>query len=248
MAKKRNLGPVSKEEEDEESWMITYADAVTLLLCFFVTLTAISKIDVPIFEDIRAGIASELGKRKIETPPVAQLEATISQILDNNGISREVGLTRDKDNVYLEFRGRQLFGNGNARLADGAQIVLEEVGINLLRGNFANFKVAVESHANRDGSLGRFNSQWELTSARSAAVAQFLEEIGVDQTRILATGFGSGDPKIEDVRDDEGRLIGEELEASDSERIVMRIHPIKETDKPYSFTPDTAPTAPDLSQ
>jgi len=248
MPKKRNLGPVGGEKDDEESWMITYADAVTLLLCFFVTLTAISKIDVPIFDEIRAGIASELGKRKIETPPVAQLEATISQVLDNNGISREVALTRDRDNVFLEFFGAQLFESGTASLLRGAQIILEDVAVNLQRENFENFKVAVEVHANEGDRIGRFPSVWALTAARAASVAQLLDELEIEEWRIHAAGYGVGSPKMEDILDPDGLRTGEQKPVDNNDRVMVRLYPIKETDKPLSFTPDTAPTPPDLSQ
>ncbi|MEO1203896.1 MAG: hypothetical protein AAFX10_14400 [Pseudomonadota bacterium] len=50
------------------------------------------------------------------------------------------------------------------------------------------------------------------------------------------------------MRDDKGRLTGEKRQVGDNERVVMRMHPDLEDDENLSFTPDTAPTAPDLSE
>ena len=43
-------------------WMVTYGDMVTLLLCFFVLLFALSTIDVEKFKEVR-----ELGLKRRET-------------------------------------------------------------------------------------------------------------------------------------------------------------------------------------
>lgn len=41
--------PPYKEEAEDESWLTTYADAVTLLMAFFVMLLSMSSFDVARF-------------------------------------------------------------------------------------------------------------------------------------------------------------------------------------------------------
>ena len=53
--------PPPKYEEDAEDWLTTYADAITLLMAFFVMLVSFSKIDIAIYEKVAAGIAHEIG-------------------------------------------------------------------------------------------------------------------------------------------------------------------------------------------
>ncbi|MEK9660290.1 MAG: flagellar motor protein MotB [Alphaproteobacteria bacterium] len=48
-------------DDDDEDWMVTYSDAITLLLAFFVLIVTFSEIDLPRFEAVKAGIAQQLG-------------------------------------------------------------------------------------------------------------------------------------------------------------------------------------------
>ena len=48
-------------KEEKEDWLVTYADAITLLMAFFVMLLNFSKINVPMFEEVAAGIKGEIG-------------------------------------------------------------------------------------------------------------------------------------------------------------------------------------------
>ena len=47
MAKK----PAECEEVPDESWMATFADAITLLMAFFVMLLTFAEYDIPAFDE-----------------------------------------------------------------------------------------------------------------------------------------------------------------------------------------------------
>ena len=50
-----------EEEEIKEDWLVTYADAITLLMAFMVMLVSFSKVDIPLYEKVAAGIKNEIG-------------------------------------------------------------------------------------------------------------------------------------------------------------------------------------------
>ena len=58
--------------------------------------------------------------------------------------------------------------------------------------------VRVEAHSDnapiKAGLFGGFSSHWDLSSARAAAVARFLQERGLDPRRLTAAGFGEFRP------------------------------------------------------
>ena len=61
--------------QDDEEWLATYADMVTLLMAFFVILYAMSDIRPSDFSEIRAGIIESLGGKDSERgkAPVSSL-------------------------------------------------------------------------------------------------------------------------------------------------------------------------------
>ena len=63
--------PLGEEPEDEE-WLVTYADAITLLMAFFVMLVSFSKIDIPLFEAVMSGIQQEIGMGKDKSISTSQ--------------------------------------------------------------------------------------------------------------------------------------------------------------------------------
>jgi chemotaxis protein MotB len=50
-----------EEHENEERWLLTYADMITLLMVLFIVLYSIGQVDLKKFEQLRAGLASSFG-------------------------------------------------------------------------------------------------------------------------------------------------------------------------------------------
>ncbi len=237
--------PKKKPRRDEsEDWLTTYADAITLLLCFFVTLTAISRINVPIFEEMQAGIASELGRRDVRSP-IALLEQTVQQVLSDIQISSEdVIINRDEQGVFVEFPSTQLFQPDTAVLRQDAAQALDEIAVSMLAQNWKTYVVEVQSHTNPGPARGQYTSNWDLTSVRSAQVVKMFERQGIESHRLKAVGWADGKPKMPEKApgSQSGAATGaaiaagagsksgqassdEPVEMPDNDRVVLRIHP-----------------------
>ncbi|MGE4221310.1 MAG: flagellar motor protein MotB, partial [Alphaproteobacteria bacterium] len=48
--------PKKVDEGGDEDWLVTFSDTISLLQAFFVMLVSFSKIDIPTFEKVQAGI------------------------------------------------------------------------------------------------------------------------------------------------------------------------------------------------
>ena len=59
MARRRDNAPV----EEDESWMTTYADAITLLMAFFVMLVSFSDVNLPAFNLWRISVIPDYESR-----------------------------------------------------------------------------------------------------------------------------------------------------------------------------------------
>lgn len=95
--------PLDRVQEDEtHAWLLTFADAVTLLLAFFVMLMSFSKVDIVTFEQVKAGIARDLGQRSIARP-AAQLRAELDRLVDSLGVADAVHINIYERGVVLEL-------------------------------------------------------------------------------------------------------------------------------------------------
>lgn len=117
----RRGGP-DEDDEDAQPWLMTYADAVTLLLAFFVLLYSISEIDVHKFssfvEGLRAPFGTESGTGVLPendglTPlppdPVAEPEELEEQIaeLEAQLATFESGVDADTARAAAELAAQQ---------------------------------------------------------------------------------------------------------------------------------------------
>ncbi len=102
----------------------------------------------------------------------------------------------------LELRGRTtvkmkdkiLFASGSATIGTDGKAALRLVA-DALRGMQGKV-IRVEGHTDNvpTGAGGPFPSNWELSAARALAVVHFLQDSGVDPTRVSGAGFAEFQP------------------------------------------------------
>jgi chemotaxis protein MotB len=199
----------------QERWLVSYADFVTLLLAFFVTMYAISTVDVKkmeraatalqdAFPDWTGGAHGVLpGSRAAAAGPAAlpkgesellNVESRLFYRLRAIGDDR-VELTRDHRGLVITVRESGSFPVGSADLSDYARSLFGEIGRSL--ADLPN-SVRIEGHTD-DVPIhnGRFSSNWELSTARATAVVAFLvERVGMAPDRLSAAGYGEFHPRV----------------------------------------------------
>jgi len=220
MARKRqNDAPV-----EDESWMTTYADAITLLMAFFVMLVSFSKIDLPRFEETMAGIKKELGKEEAPKRPMFTLVQNLNSILEQVQIDQqEVQTGFDEAGVVIEFTNRSFFKPGSAELLPEARTVLVEIAYQLSQPPYDLYFVDVEGHTDDTPiDTPAFPSNWELSTARATGVVRQLIDSGTEPERMKASGYADVKPKYPN-RDLFGEPIPENREKN--RRISIRLHP-----------------------
>jgi chemotaxis protein MotB len=119
----------------------------------------------------------------------------------------------------MELRGRTtvkmkdkiLFASGSATIGAEGREALKKVA-QALRG-LQGKAIRVEGHTDNvpTNSTGPFPTNWELSSARSLAVVRFLQESGVDPTRLSGVGFGEFQP-IQQNDTPEGKSLNRRIE------------------------------------
>ncbi|MEX2615007.1 MAG: flagellar motor protein MotB [Alphaproteobacteria bacterium] len=219
MAKRAKSPP-----EEDESWLTTYADAITLLMAFFVMLVSFSKIDLPKFEEAMAGIKDKLGAEEAPERPMFKLSQNLNSILDRVQIDQqEVHTGFDEAGVVIEFASRSFFRSGSAELLPEAEQILIEISYQLEQPPYDLYYVDVEGHTD-DSPINtpEFPSNWELSTARATGVVRYLIGAGTQPDRMKASGYADVKPKYPN-RDLFGEVIPGNREKN--RRITIRLHP-----------------------
>ena len=215
---------MKKKEEPaiDSSWMDTYGDMVTLLLCFFVMMLAASSVDMAKFEQIQAGMQEGVGKVEVSRP-IEMMMVELTDDIQSMDMSDKVSIGSDTQGVVLEFGGDTFFDEGSAEIRPEAIPVLKRIAATLQSDRYVKFDFSIEGHTSDEKiSDEKYPSNWELSSARASAVAHFLEERGIARVRMRATGMNDVSPKYPNL-DPFGEPIPENRIRN--RRVVIHIEP-----------------------
>lgn len=221
MKRRQQNGGLDEAEEDQE-WLLTYSDMITLLLAFFAMLIAVSQTDIALWEQMKQGMRSDVaGKEKVETP-LAEIKIDLDSLLLEERNQGLVGIVLDKNGIVLSFNSSSLYNSGEAVLLPSGERIITKVTQALNALGYYQFRVDVEGHTdNVPINTPRFPSNWELSVARASEVVKFFIREGVDAERLKASGYADTKPVLPHV-DEFGRDIVENRAAN--RRIVIRIY------------------------
>ena len=187
-------------EGEEESWLLTYLDVMTLLLVMMVVMLAFAK---PASEDAGQGDGSG-GPAAPRAQAPLNLRPQLNQLVAPREKDPLAGLPLDQlgegvevlvNDGVVSFRisSEMLFPSGQADLiGPGAQMLATLVPV---LNAMPNQRIVVEGHTD-DVPIqnARYPSNWELSSGRAGSVVRQLIALGVAPERIRATGFADTRP------------------------------------------------------
>jgi chemotaxis protein MotB len=155
-------------------------------------------------------------KRKLEAAK-AELEkksGEYEQLASSLRVEIEAGrieLMELRGRTTVKMKDKILFASGSATLGPDGKDALRKVA-DALRG-VRGKAIRVEGHTDNvpTGTAGPFRSNWELSTARAVAVVHFLQDAGVDPTRLAGVGFAQYQP-IAANDTPEGRSLNRRIE------------------------------------
>lgn len=211
-----------KGSVEEEEWIVTYADMITLLFAFFVLLYAISDVDPYKFERVASSIETSVGKN-IE----AEDRMTLEQVYTNlDNIIKEEGLTEQAEVSYapvgvtIRFKGNVLFPTASADLSMDARPIFRKLAAEI---KARPYRVDVEGHTDdRPVTTDQFPSNWELSGSRASSVVRFLLENQVQPDKLRAIGYADTRPLLPN-KDESGNNIPENQAFNRRVEIIFRV-------------------------
>ncbi len=201
-------------KEGIPAWMATFADMVTLLLCFFVLLLSFTNSDITNFRKMMGSVQEALGvqydeKSALYTPyaqsnfeerrsvrenrEIVELGARLKKFIRAKDLSSMARVSNDKSGVMLRINNSSMFAKGSAELSQEAQKGLQIV-IDGMESK--DFNLIIRGHT--DGAKAESNlyhSNWELSAARAARCLRYiLEHSNIKASRMKAVGYASAKP------------------------------------------------------
>lgn len=226
MRKKR--GKTGTNDNQQQGWLMTYADMITLVLTFFILLYTMSTIDVIKFSQVVASVKGSLGVidggRTLDSEPLndyGELEdeiwqmlkeleeeedaikkavITLEALLEAEQIQDAVYIIVDERGINIRFLDHVLFNIGRADLKLEAEPLLDKI-YNIL-AEFNN-QIRVEGYTcDLPIRTGQFPSNWELSTRRATTVVRYLQDKGLPGDILSAVGYGEYRPLVPNTTED----------------------------------------------
>ncbi len=206
-------------DDDQEIWLLSYSDMVTLLFSVFVMLMAITSVkdqlpkvppaDTPVAEHsvesasapspppVAEDAASpdarpRLNPDQVAAPAPEPLSEQWRERLEAMGLPPGVAVHVQQTGISIDIGDAILFPIGQADLTREGRALLVYLAP-LLRA--APGDLVVEGHTDSVPiTSGRFPSNWELSAARAAAVVRLLVEQQIPPNRLSAVGYADTRP------------------------------------------------------
>lgn len=208
------------EHDNNDRWLISYADFVTLLFAFFVVMYSISSVNegkyktfsdslsvafshdasspanqeqmLKVLVDKRTARMAEQ-QRKVQAEMQA-VNDSLHQVLAPLIEQGLVGVRQTRRGVEVDISAGMLFREGEDKLQPGAQDTLQKVALVLSRENQS---VEVEGHTDDVPiKTAQFPSNWELSSGRAGSVVRMLAAYGIPEKRLAAVGMAANEPVV----------------------------------------------------
>jgi len=211
---------VSEEQQiDPNSWMVTFADLVMLLLTFFVLLLTMSSMDTKKLRDLMTHFRESTGVLEFAgAGQVYSLGSFVNKYNDTDSLlvvdqkhfltkiklvsnikillkdlNNDITLSDDERGVALSFHGNILFDPGKTTIRKEAYPVLDIIADAI--GECPN-DILIMGHSDNTPIKDEiYGSNWELSAYRGISVLNYLlNKEGISPSRFSVGGSGSSRP------------------------------------------------------
>lgn len=207
------------EGEDQSAWLITYADLITQLMCFFVLMAMVSNPNPEKLGEVARSLASGFIPDMVETPYAGMYKATESWI-ETQGIVADAAVSYSTRGVVIDLSGDLLFDRSSALPSTEAKARLAALAEDIKKLPLDHTRISVEGHTDDTPPASLYASSWELSAARAATVARILTESGVPPERIQTQAFGAFKPLLPNKDSDTHPI---EANRKKNNRVIVRV-------------------------
>ena len=236
-----------QEDHGVDDWLMTYADMITLILCFFAIFLSMSVPKKDAFQQARSKVIEKFAS----DDPAGQTSTTQGNATSAPEIPRDlpasvdprtgfpivIGNTEEDEGKKpvikpvgdrlssIDINSASFFKAGSATLSDEGKKVLDGVLETVQSDKFKDYQITIEGHTD-DIPINtlQFPSNWELSTGRASAVARYFLEHSVNAQRLRASGYADTFPKVPN-RDATGNPLPENQ--AQNRRVVIKLEKVE---------------------
>jgi chemotaxis protein MotB len=243
-----------KPQGNQERWMVSYADFMTLLFAFFVVLYSSSQVDKARMSKLSSAITAGFshlgvgsgpgtaiiipGTTPLPTPPSGETAEAIRRKLDIDLAKelqqRTVSMRETAEGLVLSLREVGFFDSGSATLRANSMDTFDRIG-SVLAAVGSNLRI--EGHTdNIPIHTPRFQSNWQLSTARATEIIRlFLTREGIGPERLSAAGYAEYHP-IANNSSEDGRRLNRRVDI-----VIVAPHEISRAPSLPALPPQSVP-------
>lgn len=193
------------DSTEDEGWLVTYLDVITLILVLCVVMLALAGGQIgPSSTEAAAGAGNDSLEKSAATgrdlvvpvAPVLVPEPVIDPFtnLDLAGLGEDIDVIMQDRAISFRISSEILFASGEALLHQNAYEVLDQLIPVLAQSDLL---ISISGHTDDlPIKTDQFPSNWELSSARAGSVVRYMEANGIDPARLTAIGHSDTRPLV----------------------------------------------------
>ncbi|ESS41091.1 motility protein B [Burkholderia cenocepacia] len=200
----RTDGASAADRDDDElegaqsgRWLISYADLITTLMVLFLALYVLQLAKYNALDARYQTLARQAGGAATASVDAAKSDPAPPwlALLDSLKSNGRISLVKAPHGVEIGIDAKILFNVGDARLLPDSSPVLNQIAQALSAHTTGD--ILVEGHTDSVPiANAKYESNWELSSARAGSVVRYLAERGVAPHRLAAIGRADTQPLV----------------------------------------------------
>lgn len=208
------------QEHNVDSWLMSYADMITLLLGFFIIFVSVSEPKKDRLTELTEGMAHQFGSVSLATP-FEGVFRSLQAVVESQQMLKDVAITKTQTSIETELSTLAFYEPNSAEFKADKVPILQELAESLKGAQFFEYHLTVEGHTSDvPVEESTYPSNWELSSARAAHLVRFFIENGLQASRMRAIGYAGTRPKVPNL-DIHKNAIPENREKN--QRVVIKL-------------------------
>jgi chemotaxis protein MotB len=207
----KTVSSEKKPKAGTPGWVTTFADLMSLLMCFFVMLVSMASVERTTFAKMASSVKDGLGGGKAEIAEESKTSIDVkieskkndkqdpatklSQELVEEIQDGQVEIDADGDALKIQLLQSATFGAGSDKLKKSFKPIAEKLKQTLSK---TKGTITVVGHTDDQPIKSRkFRSNWELASSRAGSVIASLaggKKLSIDRFSIRS--YGSSKPRV----------------------------------------------------